>query len=831
MLGCRGVEGCVKLDKDWAQVEALFDAAWDLAEADRVDWLRAQSAPAYLIDRAIGLVRAAQDSGDFLEDSTGTPAERRRSALSVGARIGVWQVIRPIGRGGMGEVYQVERADGQFRQRAALKVIAHSGESSWQHFQAERQILARLDHPGIARLIDGGLLDSGRPYMVMEFVDGEPIDAYCERRALGLRARVDLTIQLCDALAHAHGQLVVHSDLKPSNILVDGDGRPRLIDFGVAHLADASRITGRPVLLSPDYAAPEQFGGDDVSMATDTYGLAATLYRLVAGVPPRQTAGLASPIVLTQILEHEPAPSRLGPTAALWRRSQAQRALADDLDAILARALSHDVASRYPTAQAMRVELSRARDRRVVDARRHQRGHVARRTIHRYRWPVAGIGAVVTSLAIGLGAALWQATEARRQRDESQREQARLEAVQQSVFHMFRSAGELKGGEASAADVLDHAAQRIQDEFARDPDRGAPVLQALGELYLLINDYEAATPLLERLASADASVVDPALIAAGRFDLAQVRFRQGDAAQAAHLLRVAQTFWQRDPQRWAALLIESRLLEAQLLRDGGDAAAAISLLERARDEQIGLSGPVHRDTGVFHNNLGVTHMAVGDFAAARAAFRAASQVWRDAGLAQSPDALNTLNNWGAVEIAAGDPVAAEPLLREATDLRQRYFGPSAATAAALGNYGKLLLMRERHDAALPVLLDAAEMGRRFAGHGSLHHVAALSGVAEAQLGLGRKAEGLATAQAALSASLQTLGRNHPGAGMAGLALARAQAEQGQFEHAANLVSDAERIASDAGPAGGRLREQADSIRRLYRLPAHPRVLDTATPSP
>lgn len=821
----------MSLRSEWSQVEALFDAAWELPAAERIGWLQAQDVRPDLVDRAIELIQAVGDSGDFLQETTARPVERRRAALTANARVGAWRVVRPIGRGGMGEVYEVARDDGQFAQRAALKVIAHSGRPSWERFQIERQILARLDHPGIARLIDGGLLDVGRPYMVMEFVDGEPIDTFCERNGLDLAARVDLIIQMCDALAHAHAQLVVHSDLKPSNILVDRQGRPRLIDFGVAHLADASDPTGRAAPLSPDYAAPEQLGAGHPTMATDTHGLAATLYRLVAGVPPRQVGGLAIPVAIARILAGDPVRVGLTSASRRWRSSLAERALLDDLDSILAKALQSAPAARYPTAQALSSELFRASERRIVDARRHQRRHVVARTIHRHRWATAGVAAVVSSLAIGLGMALVQAGEVRLQRDESLREQARLQAVQQSVFHMFRSAGELKGGDATAADVLDNAAQRIQDEFARDPARGAPVLHALGELYFLITDYEAAMPLLDRLATADDTVVDPALIAAGRYDLAQVMFRQGNAERAGKLLSQAQSFWRQDDARWASRLIDSRLLEAQLLRERGDTAAAIALLESALARRIAISGQAHRETGVFHNNLGVAFFSAGDFSSARAAFQAASDVWQRTGLQQSPDALNTLNNWGAVEIADDRPEWAEPLLREATTLRRRYFGPSAATAAALSNYGKLLLARQRADTALPVLLEAADMGRQFAGQGSMHHVAALSGVAEAELELSRLPQAQVTADAALAASIDTLGRDHPATAMASIALARVRAEQGRTDEASRLLAEAERIAGAAGAGGARLLAQSGSVRDRYRLAAMHPAPDTATPSP
>lgn len=816
---------------NWPQVEALFDAAWELPGAQRRDWVLAQDVPAAVRAAALQLLDAAAQSEGFLSTSGPTAsAAAPDTPLPAGERAGAWRIVRPLGQGGMGDVYEVERADGHFAQRAALKRIAPARNPDAARFQIERATLARLEHPGIARLIDGGLLGDGRPFMVMELVEGLPADAWCEQQRADAAARVRLLLQVCDALAYAHGKLVVHRDLKPSNILVDSHGRARLIDFGVAYLVDEAEPAQDRAPLSLAYAAPEQITGAPVTTATDVYGAAAVLYCLLAGRPPRQSAGLAGLAASLEALDTPPAPLGRGP--ALCRpRNGAGRALRADLAAILAKALTVDPAARYPTIEALRDDLQRALQRGIVAARGDAPGHRLYRTLWRLKWPVAAAAAVAASLVLGLGIALRYASQAAHERDQARREKARLEAVQQSVFHMFRSAGEMKGGSATASDVLESAARRISEEFARDPAQAAPVLHALGELYFLITDYEAAQPLLQRLAEADASVVDPALIAAGRYDLAQVRYRRGDAEGAQPLLAQAQQFWSTDPARWESRTIDSRLLQAQLLRNTGEHAAAAALLQDALARRIELSGPHHRETGVFHNNLGVARFASGQTGAARASFQAARAVWQASGLAQSPDALNTLNNWGSLELAAGDLAAAEPLLREAVALRRRFYGPSAATAALLNNYGKLLLQQSRADAALPVLQDAAAMGAQFAGHGSLHHVAALAAVAEAQLDLGHRDAGAGDASAALEAALATLGPDHIGTALASLTMARLRLEQQQPHAAATLLDAVERIAVAAGPSGARLLSQATALRARLPAPAAPPAPGRATPAP
>lgn len=816
----------------WTQVEAVFDAAWELPESQRRAWVRAQPHAAEVLDDVLRLLDAADRSDDFLStrDARDTPQGAATAPMQAGERAGAWRIVQLVGQGGMGEVYEVERADGHFVQRAALKRIVRASADAWARFQVERATLARLEHPGIARLIDGGLLDDGRPFMVMELVEGLPIDAWCDRHGLDLAARVRLITQVCDALAYAHGKLVVHRDLKPSNILVDQNGRARLIDFGVAYLADGAE-PAQAAPLSLAYAAPEQIDGASISTATDVHGAAATLYRLVAGRPPRDLAGLPDAIAVVKALE-SPVP-RLAELPHGARRSGAERALLADLDAVLAKALAADSALRYATVSAFGDDLRHALERGLVAARRHETSHRVQRTLWRLKWPLAAATVIVASLTVGLGLSLRYAGQAAQERDQARREQARLEAVQQTVFHMFRSAGELKGGSATAADVLESAAQRIEDEFARDPAQAAPILHALGELYFLITDYEAAQPLLQRLASADAAVVDPALIAAARYDLAQVLYRRGDAAGARPLLDQAQQFWATQPARWESRLVDSRLLQAQLMRAAGEAAPAIALLQDALARRIAMSGPHHRETGIFHNNLGVARFSDGQTDAARASFRAAAEVWRAAGLTQSPDALNTLNNWGSLELAAGDVHAAEPLLRDAVTMRRQLYGPSAATAALLNNYGKLLLQQSRPDAALPVLQDAATMGAQFAGHGSLHHVAALAATAEANLNLGHREAAAADAATALEAARATLGRDHAGTALASLAMARVHLDQRRLREAATLLDDVERIAGMSGAAGKRLAAQAAALRSQLApaTPATPPAPQTATPSP
>ena len=728
----------------------------------------------------------------------------------------------------MGEVHEVERADGQYGQRAALKRIARADAGDWARFWNERRIVALLDHPGIARMIDGGLLDDGQPYMVMEYVDGMPIHQWCEQRQASPRERIALVRQACEAVAHAHARLVVHRDIKPSNLLVDAEGRVRLIDFGVSSLSgQGDAPDGEHAPLSLGYAAPEQLAGGDVGVAADIHGMAAVLYRLLCGHAPH--AHGEPPTALLAMRSANSIAPRLRDGAASSPIKADQRLLLD-LDAVLAMAMARDPAARYRSMDAFADDLGRALRGAPVAARDGEPRYRFWRFLHAHRWAATGATVTVMALAIGLGIALLQAREAGLQRDEALREKARLEAVQQAVFHMFRSAGEMQGSEATAGDVLDHAAQRVVDSFARDPAQGAPVLHTLGELYFLLNDYPAAEPLLQRLADADPATVDPALVAVGRYDLAQVALRGGDARRAEVLLAQARTFWNTDPARWQSRLIDSLMLEARLRQQAGDADGAIAVLQRGLAQRIALNGVHDRETGVFQNNLGVALFGLGRLDESRNAFRAASDVWRVSRLRQSTDALNTLNNWGSLELSAGKPELATPLLQEAVNLRRQLYGPSAATAALLNNYGKLLLQTERAGEALPLLAEAAAMGAQFAGVGSMHHVAALSGVAEAQLALGNPDRAEVTAREALAAADQHLGAQHPGGAAPRLALARIHLARDELAPIATLLDTVDAMAAAAGPAGQRIAAQSTTLRAKLS-PAPAPAPGTATPAP
>ncbi len=716
----------------WKRAWELFDLLADAPPGGREQALAALEPDPVLRDVVLALLGRA-------EAPTGSPdiVPPAPSMLAPGTQVGRWRVQSLIGRGGMGEVYLVERTGVDFQQRAALKLMLRMDSAQDRaRFADERRILARLEHPGIAHLLDGG--EYGRtPYAVMEYVDGVPLTEHA--RSLPLRKRMVLGLQACEAVGHAHRHLVVHRDLKPGNILVTRQGQLKLLDFGIAKsLAPEPGAAGeatQPIHASPDYCAPEQLKGGTISTATDVYALGVILFELLTGERPWKLAGMPLMRALDRLSRQDP------PAPSTRLRGSAARALRGDLDNIVRKALQPEPERRYRTTDELADDIRAWLDQRPVKARKPTLAYVWARAFRRHRMAFA-LGAVaLASVAAGITGMVLQGREAALERDLARREVARNAAVRQYMTLMFRAAGELQGnGDVTARDVLARAAGQLGERFGADAEAHADISLALADLFLQLNDYSGARPLLERVV-AEGDRIPPPVRAMALHDLAQISFREGDQDAAGQQLAQAQAFWLASPQRYAPELLDSRLLQSQLERAGGDPGQALRTLQEALPQRIALSGGDDHDTAVLLNNLGIAHFQAGQPEEAIAQYQRAHELWRALGLHQSPDALNTLNNWAATEARLGRPEVAVGLMEQALALRRELYGPSAAKAALMNNLGKTLGQLGRHDEAIPLLRSAIAMGREHAGGetGPIA-VAATRGLAEALAAAGRPDE-------------------------------------------------------------------------------------------
>ncbi|MFN8587926.1 MAG: serine/threonine-protein kinase [Candidatus Eisenbacteria bacterium] len=556
------------------RLAALFEAALALPPGERAAFVRERSAgDAALADEALALLGHHDGSGAFLEPG-GDEARALASAAAAealvrpGARFGAWSVVRELGSGGMGVVLLAERRDGGFTQRGALKLVRSSLPTAElvARFVRERRILARLEHPGIARLLDGGATPGGLPWLVMEYVEGEPLYEYCTRRALGVRERLELFLQVCAAVHHAHQQFVLHRDLKPGNLLVTADGSPRLLDFGIAKLLaddDASDAGTRTALapMTPEYASPEQLRDAPATLASDVFALGVLLYELLAGARPWPEAGGRTERARA-VREREPErPSRATVAAASDAPSRLPAPprdggarLAGDLDNIVLKALQAEPARRYASAAELADDLRRHLAGFPVHARPDSFGYRARKFVGRNRVAVAAGAFAVLALLAGTAVATWQAARAREQAALATRRFADVHALTRSLlFDVNDAIAELPGATPARELIVARAAEylaRLRADAGADTAltldlaqaylrlgtiQGQPWRANVGRAEDAQRSFAAARELLEPLARVrtnDTRVLFSLMDACNRISLWDLEHSRADEALA-----------------------------------------------------------------------------------------------------------------------------------------------------------------------------------------------------------------------------------------------------------------------------------------------------------
>jgi len=406
--------------EQWERIKELFDRTLPLAPGERAAFLAREAPDESLRRRVETLLAAHDDDPGFLEDGVGMRATAILAGTPdpmIGRQAGPYRILEEIARGGMGTVYLAERTDA-FRKRFALKIVKRGMDTDEviRRFQYERQVLASLEHPHIARIVDGGATDDGLPYLVMDYIEGQAIDEYCTARKLSIEERLRLFLAVCDAVSYAHRSLVVHRDLKPSNIVVNTDGEPVLLDFGIAKVLDA-RIGGVTVAntvagfvpMTPEYASPEQLLGEPVTTASDVYSLGAILYELLTGVRLWKVDGVTPEALEERAKREAPLPSSVVDSAEVRR-------LRGDLDTIVARALEHEPARRFASVDEMAADIRRHLEGRPITARPSHWAYRAGKFVRRHR---LGVGVAVVLLVVLTGASamtLQQKRVAERQR-------------------------------------------------------------------------------------------------------------------------------------------------------------------------------------------------------------------------------------------------------------------------------------------------------------------------------------------------------------------------------------------------------------------------------
>jgi eukaryotic-like serine/threonine-protein kinase len=739
----------------WALISPWLDQLLDTDPGQRMDLLNRIRRDDQLLAGELEALLAQQTAANreaFLDGSAlkGPLADDLGLA---GQAIGAYTLDRLIGHGGMGSVWLAHRSDGRYEGRAAVKflnlaLLAHGGE----RFRREGQALARLAHPHVAHLLDAGVTPGGQPYLVLEHVAGETIDRWCESRSLTVAARVRLFLDVLDAVAHAHQNLILHRDLKPANILVDTSGQVKLLDFGIAKLLDDERPPAQATVraYTPAYAAPEQVQGHDVSTATDVYALGVVLYELLSGGHPTSRSSHKPLERLQAVLSSEPV--RM--SDAVLRRSPADRkrarALRGDLDNIVAKALKKAPAQRYATAAALAQDLRRCLDHEPVSARPDAMAYRASRFVRRHRVGVGAALVVAAVAAAGAAGTVWQAREAAQQRDRAlaqlRRAQTASDFVNLMLFDTWGAEERL-----TLPQFLQRSEQIGMRSLKGHAEQQSVVLHSLASYYGAIDNHSRAKELLKQALAVLPPSVDVSWRAQVECNLALSSGMTGDADAAQRVLAGWIARAEVEPDVAAVCTI----YRALLAQNHNDAVAA---LQHALDAQrLFRDAPQASPTllASLHGELGFGYAMNNRLVEADREYAAAVRAYEDLGQGESTALQVIRNNWAMVHWNAGD------------------------AKSALAMLDQINAFYERRGQALDPLI----MNNR----------------AGALLALGRHAEALAAADHALAAAVQTKSAETQFRAL--LNKVAAQNLLGDFDAAERTLQTAQALAHDGVPGG------------------------------
>ncbi|MCU0254926.1 MAG: serine/threonine-protein kinase [Acidobacteria bacterium] len=677
----------------WRRVREVFAAVESAAPAERAARLLALCGPDEELRLAVEQLLAASE-GDALRTggavAEGEPGRTSPDDAFVGKRFGPWQLRERIGRGGMGQVFLAERADGQFEQRVAVKLlgVGLDDPASVTRFRVEREILARLAHPNIARLVDGGVTGQGLPYLVMEYVRGVPVTEYCDRERLPIPERLLLFQRICQVVQYAHQNLVVHRDLKPSNILVDELGEPKLLDFGIAKLlepsggADVEATRTAMRLMTPAFASPEQVRGEPVSTATDVYALGLLLHEILTGRRAQPIDDLSPADLQRRVCET--APERVG-TAAVAGPDAPQRAaqrggvsperlrrlLEGDLETILSKSLQKEPQRRYGSAAALAEDVGRHLKGLPVQARPDTLAYRSSRFVRRHRFGVAAAGLATVAL-IGFAAAM-AAKNARIAHEAEAKSQ-----VTAFLIDLFKVSDPAvaRGRAVTARELLDAGAAKIDTRLQDKPEMQSALMFVMGNAYFNLGLYAEAEQQHRLALETRRRVLGPehpdTLQSAGA--LANSYVRQGGLAEAEALYR-----------------------------------ETLSIMER-------VLGPEHVDTLKAKNNLASVIGTTGRHTEAEAIHRATLETQRRIMGPEDPATLLSMMNLATQLHRQGRDAEAEPLYREALVIQQRVLGPEhPATLLSMSNLGNSIGAQGRLAEAEALHLEALEIRTRVLG--------------------------------------------------------------------------------------------------------------------
>ena len=762
----------------WPQIEAALDELLELPAERRRPRLAEIAAGDPELGRELEpfLVQDGESAGPLddsletyaaavFEDATIGVGEPGAEGPEPGSQIGPYRVLSEIGHGGMGSVLLAERTDGEFEHQVALKVVRGGRRDIAERFRHERQILARLRHPNIATLFDGGTTGGGDPYFAMELVEGERITDYSDQNQLGIEDRIRLFEDVCRAVQHAHRNLVVHRDLKPGNVLVTREGTVKLLDFGIAKIVesedDVSGTTRQ--FLTPAYAAPEQVLGEPTSTATDIYSLGVLLYELLTGRNPHGETS-RSVEMARNVVENDPpsASSAVGPELARARGSDLhalKRRLRGDLDNILLKALQKAPEDRYASAEDLRADLERHRKQLPVSARPATVRYRVAKFARRHRVGAAAIVAVLLTAVVGFAGVVWQANVASRERDVARAEAERAEAVTEYLLDVFGSAdpGADSGATLTAVELAERGAERLGDQFLDRPEIRASITKTLGSVFLRLAELEKADSLLHD-------------------SLGQYR-TIGDHEQVVMTMVAIGDAYQ----------MERRIEEAE------------KVLGEASDYAEAHFPPDHRVYTELYLGLGLVRGWKGDYEESEEILKRGLEMTRLLDPTNERKAADYLVNLGTVLVTNGKTEQSEVALSEALEIyRELEPGGGLRSAMVLSSLADIHRRIDRTEKAVEMARESLAMQREEYGEEGHPNLAiAITNLASALRRLGELEETEALQREAIEMFVRHLGPDHGYTGRAHNNLGITLKEKGDLEGAEREYATCVRIVKES----------------------------------
>jgi serine/threonine protein kinase len=808
--------------KNIKHIQNLFEQVVDLSPKDRQTFLeKACGDDTVLLKTILDLLNADENKHSIFQEEVMDLINQEQTHTYINSKIGAYKIIQELGKGGMGVVFLAERDDGEFDQKVAVKLLKYGmgNQEIFKRFQSERQILARLQHPNIARLLDGGVTDDGLPFFTMEYVQGVAIDSYCNQQKLSLSERLKLFQTVCSAVQYAHRNLLIHRDLKPGNIFVSADGDIKLLDFGIAKAL--SNVEGPEMavltqagdrVMTPEYASPEQARGEGVGTATDIYSLGVVLYELLTGLRPYEFEQLSPAKIEQVICNTEPkkpssAISKLmkdgskiekkGTTlkeVSADRKNQPERIVKDltgDLDNICMKALKKEPEQRYESVEQFRLDISRYLEGFPVKARPDTLTYRSRKFIKRNQFRLAISGGIFLLISIFL---VFHTVRLASERDRAQLEAQKAEQVSDFLKGLFEISNprESKGETISARELLDRGAIRLEKELAEQPAVQAEMIHVIGEVYGSIGLFEKADSMLNnaldlrrKLYDDDHPEVAKTLGALGVHYEVLGRFEEA-ASMHRSAIAILRIHANDKPLALAASL--HSMAHAQMRLHNLDDAE--SLIREALMIKRKHLGSIHQDVAYSLNILGDVHDYQGRPNEAERVHREVLEMRRELLGPDHLDVANTLHNLAAALKSQRRYVEAEATYLEALRLWKKNVGnENSEVGNSLSQLAFVVGQQGRHEEAETMHLEALSILRRVFGEGHPRIATAFERYGNSLVTQGQYKKAEEAYRECLEIRRNTLGNEHPNVASALIRVGVSVWKQARYDEAEQVLQE------------------------------------------